>query len=116
MMNLKQNGYEKVDEVTVENLVIRDGRKAIKTVALADGALALKRGTLLFLKEGKYGATGDAAAAILAEDVSADAAGDVVATVYLSGTFNANGITGTLDEAVLDALRTRDIFVLLPAV
>lgn len=115
MMDLKQNGYEEVSELTVENLVIKDGRKDIKTIALADGALTLKRGTLLFLADGKYGATGDTAAAILAEDVSAESAGDVVATVYLSGTFNANGITGTLDEATIDALRTRDIFVVLPA-
>lgn len=115
MMDLKKNGYEEVSELTVENLVIKDGRKDIKTVELADGALALKRGTLLFLKSGKYATSGDTAAAILAEDVSAESAGDVVATVYLSGTFNSKGITGTLSEAVIDALRARDIYVVMPA-
>lgn len=117
-MDLKKDGYEVVGEKTVENLVIKLGRRDLATVTLADGALALKRGQLLFAAaDGKLAATGTAgtARAILAEDASADAAGDVTAEVFLAGTFFAEGIIGTLTADDIDALRARDIYVKLAA-
>ena len=113
--NINANGHEQVFEQTAENLVFKQGRIDLKTVTLASGALELKRGTLLHYANGKYSATGSNAAAILAEDVKADEAGDVVAKVYLSGTFNAEAIIGTVDEAAKQALRAVDVYVEYPA-
>ena len=114
MMKLEKDGYAQVAEKTVENLVIKKGRCDLATITLADGALELKRGTLLFKgTDGKLTATAKAgdARAILAEDVTAEAAGDVNAEVFYAGTFYADGITGTITADDIDALRARDIFV-----
>jgi hypothetical protein len=118
MMDLKENGYAEVGEMTVENLVIKKGRIDLAVIAVASGALELKRGQVLFAATGgKLAATGDAgkARAILARDITAEAAGDVTAEVFLSGIFNKNGITGTLAADDIDALRARDIYVEVPA-
>lgn len=117
-MKLAENGYEKVAEKTVENLVIKKGRCDLATIAVASGALELKRGQLLF--EGTGGAlTATAAAgkarAVLAEDIKANAAGNVTAEVFLSGTFFSTGIVGTITDADVDALRARDIYIQIPA-
>lgn len=114
MMKLENDGYAQVAEKTVENLVIKKGRCDLATITLADGALTLKRGQLLFKgADGKLTATATAgnARAILAEEVSADAAGDVNAEVFYAGTFYAEGITGTITADDIDALRARDIYV-----
>lgn len=119
MMDLKKDGYAAVAEKTVENLVIRKGRCDLAVITVADGALELKRGQLLFEgSDGKLAATGTAgkARAILAENVVADKAGDVTAEVFLAGTFYGNAITGTLTASDIDALRARDIYVETPAV
>lgn len=118
MMDLKKDGYAAVAEKTVENLVIRKGRVDLAAVTLVNGALELKRGQLLFEDaDGKLTATATAgkARAILAENVSAEAAGDVAAEVFLAGTFNGKAITGTLTASDIDALRARDIYVETPA-
>lgn len=118
MMDLKSQGYEKVAEMTVENLVIKKGRIDLAVVAVASGALSLKRGQVLFAAaDGKLAATGEAgkARAILARDITAEAAGDVTAEVFLSGIFNKNGITGTIVADDVDALRARDIYLEVPA-
>jgi hypothetical protein len=118
MMDLKKDGYAEVATKTVENLVIKKGRCDLATVALADGALELKRGQLLFEGEGGVlAATGAAgkARAILAEDVSAEAAGNVAADVFFGGVFYSTGIIGTLSAADIDALRARDIYIQIPA-
>lgn len=118
MMDLKKDGYAEVAEMTVENLVIKSGRIDLATVTLVIGALELKRGQLLF--EGSDGkltatATSGKARAVLAENVTGTAAGDVAAEVYYAGTFNVNGITGTITAADIDALRARDIYIVTPA-
>lgn len=118
MMDLKANGYEDVATKTVENLVIRKGRCDLATITLATGALELKRGQLLFEgADGKLTATAAAgkARAILAEDVSGDAAGDVNAEVFLAGIFFGDAILGTVTAADVDALRARDIYLEFPA-
>lgn len=118
MMDLKEKGYAAVAEKTVENLVYRKGRVDLATVTLASGGLELKRGQLLFEGEGgKLTATASAgkARAILAENVSAEAAGDVSAQVFFGGVFNGKAITGTLTASDIDALRARDIYVENPA-
>ena len=118
MMDLKENGYAAVAEKTVENLVIKKGRCDLAVITLAIGALELKRGQLLFEgSDGKLTATAAAgkARAVLAENVTGTAAGDVTAEVFLAGTFYATGITGTIAAADIDALRARDIFIETPA-
>lgn len=119
MMDLKAEGYADVAEKTIENLVIKKGRCDLATITLAADGLELKRGQLLFASgtDGKLAATGDAgnARAILAEDVTGTAAGDVNAEVFLAGIFYADGITGTLSAADIDALRARDIYIETPA-
>ncbi len=118
MMDLKKQGYENVAEKTVENLVIKKGRVDLATITLASNALTLKRGQVLFAgTDGKLTATEEAgkARAILAENVEAQAAGDVSAEVFFAGIFNSNGITGTLTADDIDALRARDIYVEIPA-
>lgn len=117
MMDLKEHGYEKVAEKTVENLVIRKGRCDLAVITLADG-VELKRGQVLFEgTDGKVTATAAAgkARAILAENVTGTSAGEVTAEVFYAGIFNGNGITGTLSAADIDALRARDIYVETPA-
>lgn len=118
MMGLKKDGYAEVATQTVENLVIKSGRIDLATITLASDALELKRGQLLFAGTGgKLTATATAgkATAILAEDITAEAAGDVNAEVYYAGTFNADGITGTITVEDQDALRARDIYIVTPA-
>lgn len=118
MMDLKKDGYAEAGVKTVENLVIRKGRCDLATITLATGALELKRGQVLFAgSDGKLTATAAAgkARAILAEDVTGEADGDVTAEVFYAGIFNANGITGTITAEDVDALRARDIYVETPA-
>lgn len=118
MMDLKTDGYADVATKTVDNLVIKKGRIDLATITLAEGA-ELKRGQVLFEgTDGKVTATEAAgkARAILAEDVVGTAAGEVTAEVFFAGVFNANGITGTLTAADIDALRARDIYIQTPAV
>lgn len=82
----------------------------------AAGAGVIKRGTLLAAASGKYTAVAASgiAVAVLAADVLAEAAGDVVATVYVRGIFNreklvvAEGDTADVHE---DELRKIGIYM-----
>jgi hypothetical protein len=85
---------------------------------IASGEGVLTRGTVLgvITASGKYAAYDDAAvdgseepAAILAVDVDATSA-DVLASVYLTGEFRADALTG-YDAAIKAALRALSIFV-----
>lgn len=118
MMDLKKDGYAEVGVKTADNLVIKKGRCDLAVITLASGALELTRGQALFAgSDGKLTATAAAgkARAILAEDIAADAAGDVTAEVFYAGIFNGKHITGTLTAEDVDALRARDIYVETPA-
>lgn len=82
----------------------------------AAAAGVIKRGTLLAESSGKYAAVakGGTAVAVLAADVLTEAAGDVVATVYVRGIFNREKLVvadGDTADAHEDELRKIGIYM-----
>lgn len=105
-MAIKDIGTGIIDELIVS------GNTEIHTKAVELAAGGLKRGQLIGKSEaGAFGAvdgTHTEAYGILTADV---AEGETNALVYVSGHFNANKITGYVEETHYDALREKGIFV-----
>ena len=109
---------EKIGEMVQDNLIANTAVKLITASAtIVAGAGKLVRGTVLGINaEGKLavlGGDGLTAHAILCDDV--DATAEAVAEVYLTGCFNANGVTVadnyTMTAEDIAALRNGGIFL-----
>ena len=121
---MNTNLVSKVGDVNIDNLIAKLSPAAeaigVKIAALASGSAdaTVKRGTVLGRatngKYSVYGGTGTPAA-ILADDVTATADGDVTAVAYRCGNFNRNALivadNYTLTAADEDALRHYNIIL-----